>query len=131
MSRAAKLGEANFLGAGRLGAPVFAIKLDLGRTTHPRTTDSILIDLPFERGLPIPGSLSPEKVSELVAVLTPMGAAVTGPRCSAQPAVKICRGTLGHASDPYIVAQLNLTAVRPLAGAVTSEIVQRVRPGRD
>jgi quercetin dioxygenase-like cupin family protein len=38
-----------------------------------------VLDQPFEGELPIPGPVSPEKVSELVAVLTPLGASITGP----------------------------------------------------
>jgi quercetin dioxygenase-like cupin family protein len=39
----------------------------------------IVLDQPFEGELPIPGPVSQEKVSELVAVLTPLGASITGP----------------------------------------------------
>jgi hypothetical protein len=38
-----------------------------------------VLDQPFEGELPVPGPVSPEKVNELVAVLTPMGASITGP----------------------------------------------------
>jgi hypothetical protein len=38
-----------------------------------------VLDQQFEGELPIPGPVSPEKVSELVAVLTPLGASITGP----------------------------------------------------
>jgi cupin domain len=38
-----------------------------------------VLDQPFEGEPPIPGPVSPEKVSELVAVLTPLGASITGP----------------------------------------------------
>jgi quercetin dioxygenase-like cupin family protein len=38
-----------------------------------------VIDQPFEGELPVPGPVLPEKVNELVAVLTPLGATITGP----------------------------------------------------
>lgn len=38
-----------------------------------------VLDQPFEGELPLPGPVLPEKVNELVAVLTPMGASITGP----------------------------------------------------
>jgi hypothetical protein len=38
-----------------------------------------VLDQPFEGELPIPGPVSQKKVNELVAVLTPLGASITGP----------------------------------------------------
>jgi quercetin dioxygenase-like cupin family protein len=38
-----------------------------------------VVDQPFEGELPIPGPVSQEKVNELVAALTPLGASITGP----------------------------------------------------
>jgi len=44
-----------------------------------RTSD-VYFDRPAVRArAAYPGSVSPEKVNELVAVLTPMGASITGP----------------------------------------------------
>jgi quercetin dioxygenase-like cupin family protein len=49
-----------------------------GFETFFQETGTVL-DQQFEGELPIPGPVSPEKVSELVAVLTPLGASITGP----------------------------------------------------
>jgi hypothetical protein len=38
-----------------------------------------VLEQPLEGELPIPGPVLQEKVSELVAVLTPLGASITGP----------------------------------------------------
>jgi len=51
----------------------------LGTTTPVPPGDGYVLDQTFEGELPIPGPVSPEKVSELVAVLTPLGASITGP----------------------------------------------------
>ena len=49
-----------------------------GLETFFRATGTVF-DQPFEGELPMPGPMLPEKISELVAVLTPLGASVTGP----------------------------------------------------
>jgi hypothetical protein len=61
------------------------------RIAHTSTFSSLLpaskrfpatgtvLDQPFEAELPVPSPVPPEKIGELQAVLTPLGATVTGP----------------------------------------------------
>jgi hypothetical protein len=58
---------------------VNAVKGTSATSTSCFPATGTVLDQPFEGERPVPGPVPPERVGELQAVLTPLGATVTGP----------------------------------------------------